>query len=234
MNPIILAVDVPSESEAKKLIETVGNRVGTYKIGSELFTKCGPEIVKSVRATGAQVFLDLKFYDIPNTVSKAIAAAAALDVQMLTIHVSGGRQMMENALKSSQESAIGSPPLVLGVTVLTSFNQAQLSETGLSLDIDKQVLLLAKLAVDSGLKGLVCSPLEIETLRKNIPNDVKLVTPGIRPPSASSDDQKRIMSPEEALRLGADYLVIGRPIYAAPNPAEAAENIYNSIQDFCD
>lgn len=234
MNPIILALDVPTETEANKLIEKVGNKVGAYKIGSELFTKCGPEIVNNVRSTGANVFLDLKFYDIPNTVSKAVAAAAALDIQMLTIHISGGRQMMEYALQASKESAINVPPLVLGVTILTSFNQTQLGETGLNLKIDEQVLLLAKLAVDSGLKGLVCSPLEIETLRKNIPEDVKLVTPGIRPPSASSDDQKRIMTPVEALELGADYLVIGRPIYAAPNPAEAADAIYKSIKGFCD
>lgn len=228
-NPIILALDVPSEDQAFHLIDTIGSNVGFYKIGSELFTKCGPDIVRKVRSTGASVFLDLKFYDIPNTVAKAVAAATQLDVQMLTIHTSGGKQMMEAAVKSAQDNAPDNPPLILGVTVLTSFNDQQLAETGMNTPISTQVTALAHLAVSSGLSGLVCSPLEIEPLRQSIPDHVKLVTPGIRPANAAKDDQKRIMTPSEAIHKGANYLVIGRPIYASPNPPQAAAQIKNSL-----
>jgi len=231
-NPIIAALDVPTAEAALKLAQEIAPAVGAFKIGKELFVSAGPDIVKKIRATGASVFLDLKFHDIPNTVAKAIAAATRLDVQMLTIHTSGGGEMMRAAEKSAQDTAkaAGStPPLVLGVTVLTSSNNETLAETGCEADTEKQVLRLAQLAVKSGLRGLVCSPLEITALRKILPASVQLVTPGIRTGTEKADDQKRTLTPREAMQAGASWLVVGRPIYAAENPRAAAEKILESI-----
>jgi len=232
-NPIIVALDVPSAEEALKLAELVAPAVGAFKIGKELFVAAGPDIVRRIRATGANVFLDLKFHDIPNTVAKAVASSVRLDVQMLTIHTSGGAEMMRAAEKSAHDTAagLGRPaPLVLGVTVLTSSNNATLAETGCEPDTEKQVLRLAQLAVQSGLRGLVCSPLEIAALRKILPLEVQLVTPGIRTGAEKTDDQKRTLTPREAIQAGANWLVIGRPIYAAADPRAAAESIFASLQ----
>ena len=231
-NPIIVALDVPSAESALKLAELVAPAVGAFKIGKELFVSAGPDIVKKIRATGASVFLDLKFHDIPNTVAKAVAAATRLDVQMLTIHTSGGGEMMRAAEKSAQDTAkaLGRPaPLVLGVTVLTSSNGETLSEIGCQTNVGHQVERLATLAVKSGLRGLVCSPLEIADLRQILPAEIQLVTPGIRTGAEKADDQKRTLSPREAIQAGASWLVIGRPIYAAENPRAAAEKILESI-----
>lgn len=231
-NPIIVALDVPSAEQALKLAGQVAPAVGAFKIGKELFVSAGPDIVKRVRATGASVFLDLKFHDIPNTVAKAVASAVRLDVQMLTIHTSGGGEMMRAAEKSAQDTAksLGLPaPLVLGVTVLTSFTNDTLAEIGCEADTEKQVTRLAQLAVKSGLRGLVCSPLEIVSLRKILPAHVQLVTPGIRTGAEKADDQKRTLTPREAIQAGASWLVVGRPIYAAENPRLAAEKILESL-----
>ena len=227
-NPIIVALDVPSSEQALKLAQELAPVVGAFKIGKELFVAAGPDIVKKIRATGASVFLDLKFHDIPNTVAKAVAAAVRLDVEMLTIHTSGGGEMMRAAEKAAHDTAKSmgfQPPLVLGVTVLTSFNNETLAETGCEPDTEKQVVRLAQLAVKSGLRGLVCSPLEIAALRKILPAHVQLVTPGIRTGAEKPDDQKRTLSPREAIAAGANWLVIGRPITASENPCAAAENI---------
>ncbi len=232
-NPIIAALDVPTAEQALKLAEQIAPAVGAFKIGKELFVSAGPDIVKKIRATGAAVFLDLKFHDIPNTVAKAIAAATRLDVQMLTIHTSGGSEMMRVAEKSAQATAeiLGvTAPLVLGVTVLTSSTNETLAEIGLAADTEKQVLRLAQLAVKSGLRGLVCSPLEIAALRKMLPAHIQLVTPGIRTGAEKADDQKRTLSPREAMQAGASWLVVGRPIYAAENPRVAAEKIWESCR----
>ena len=232
-NPIIAALDVSTAEQALKLAEQIAPAVGAFKIGKELFVSAGPDIVKKIRATGAAVFLDLKFHDIPNTVAKAVAAATKLDVQMLTIHTSGGGEMMRAAEKSAHDAAksLGlTAPLVLGVTVLTSSNNETLAEIGCEADTEKQVLRLAQLAVKSGLRGLVCSPLEIVTLRKILPPHIQLVTPGIRTGAEKTDDQKRTLSPREAIQAGANWLVIGRPIYAAENPLAAAEKILESIR----
>ena len=231
-NPIIAALDVPSAEQALKLAEQIAPAVGAFKIGKELFVSAGPDIVKRVRATGASVFLDLKFHDIPNTVARAVAAAIRLDVQMITIHASGGREMMRAAEQSARDTAqaLGLPvPLVLGVTVLTSSSSETLAETGCEADTEKQVLRLAQLAVKSGVRGLVCSPLEIAALRKILPGEVQLVTPGIRTGPEKADDQKRTLSPREAMQAGANWLVVGRPIYAAENPRLAAETILASL-----
>ncbi len=231
-NPIIAALDVPTADEAWKLAEQIAPAVGAFKIGKELFVAAGPDIVRRVRATGASVFLDLKFHDIPNTVAKAVASATRLDVQMLTIHTSGGSVMMRAAEKSAQDTAktLGrQAPLVLGVTVLTSSDNATLAEIGCEPDTERQVARLAQLAVKAGLRGLVCSPREIVALRKILPPDVQLVTPGIRTGAEKADDQKRTLTPREAIQAGANWLVIGRPIYAAENPRAAAEKILASL-----
>jgi orotidine-5'-phosphate decarboxylase len=232
-NPIIAALDVPSADQALKLALQIAPAVGAFKIGSELFTVAGPDIVKRIRATGANVFLDLKFHDIPNTVAKAVASAIQLDVQMLTIHTSGGAIMMQAAEKSAQDAAKfsgNSAPLVLGVTVLTSSTNETLAEIGCQSDTEKQVVRLAQLAVKSGLRGLVCSPLEITALRNILPSHIELVTPGIRTGEEKADDQKRTLSPREAVQAGASWLVIGRPIYAAENPRASAEKIFQSLR----
>jgi orotidine-5'-phosphate decarboxylase len=230
-NPIILALDVPSGSQAVELCRELAPALGAVKIGSELFTSAGPEIVREIRLSGLNVFLDLKFHDIPNTVAKAITTAVQLDVQMLTIHTSGGSEMMKAAEDAAQQSAASlgvKPPLVLGVTVLTSLDSNGISEIGFQANVGHQVERLAALAVKSGLRGLVCSPLEVALLRQIIPASIQLVTPGIRI-GPSQDDQKRTLTPNEALAAGANWLVIGRPIYAAENPGRAAEQILASL-----
>lgn len=232
-NPIIVALDVPSVDAALALVEQVAPVVGAFKIGSELFTSAGPDIVRQIRSTGAAVFLDLKFHDIPNTVAKAVAAATRLDVQMLTIHTSGGPEMMRAAEAAAQETArnLGRPvALVLGVTVLTSMDGNELASVGLPPNPGKQVERLAALAGGAGLRGLVCSPLELALLRQLLPATVQLVTPGIRGPGDAAGDQKRTLSAPEAIAAGANWLVIGRPIYAAENPRAAAEKILASLR----
>jgi orotidine-5'-phosphate decarboxylase len=231
-NPILVALDVPETRAAESLVQQLAPVVGGFKIGSELFTSAGPEIIRTIRATGAIVFLDLKFHDIPNTVAKAVAAATRLDVQMLTIHTSGGAEMMRAAETAAQETSSGAgwpAPLVLGVTVLTSMDGGTLSELGWKPDVGRQVERLAELAVRAGLRGLVCSPLEIARLRQVLPEAVELVTPGIRTGTEKADDQKRTLTPKQALDAGASWLVIGRPIYAARNPRKAAEMIAQSL-----
>ena len=231
-NPIIAALDVPTAEEALKLAQEIAPAVGAFKIGKELFTSAGPDIVKRVRAMGAAVFLDLKFHDIPNTVAQAVAAAVRLDVQMLTLHACGGSEMMRVAERSAQQTAqqLGrTAPLVLGVTVLTSHDAGSLAEIGCEPNVGQQVERLAQLAAKAGLRGLVCSPLELVALRQFLPVAMQLVTPGIRTGAEKADDQKRTLTPRVAIQAGANWLVIGRPIYAAPNPRLAAEQILASL-----
>jgi orotidine-5'-phosphate decarboxylase len=231
-NPILVALDVPSRETALQLVGQLAPVVGGFKVGSELFTSSGPEIIQAIRAKGATVFLDLKFHDIPNTVAKAVAAATRLDTQMLTVHTSGGLQMMRAAEEAAQETSrqTGRPaPLILGVTVLTSMDGGTLSELGWKSDVGKQVERLAELAMRAGLRGLVCSPLEIARLRQILPEAIELVTPGIRSGEEQADDQKRTLTAREAIEAGASWLVIGRPIYAAANPRRAAEAIAESL-----
>jgi orotidine-5'-phosphate decarboxylase len=231
-NPIIVPLDVPTRDEALALTEKLAGSVGAFKIGKELFVSEGPSIVREIRATGANIFLDLKFHDIPNTVAGAVRAATRLDVQMVTIHTCGGTDMMVAAEIAAQQEATAQgqqPPLVLGVTVLTSMDAEDINEVGTNGEVAPQVKRLAKLAATSGLRGLVCSPLEIEMLRAVLPPEVKLVTPGIRPATSDTQDQKRVMTPAQAMTAGADWLVIGRPITQADDPAAAAQAILDSI-----
>ena len=231
-NPIIVALDFPDAASALRLAERLTSVAGAFKIGKELFTASGPDIVRQFRAAGASVFLDLKFYDIPHTVAKAVEAATRLDVQMMTIHTSGGLAMMQAAEKAAQETArqLDRPaPLVLGVTVLTSMDAHDLAQTGVNSTPAEQVMLLAQLAAQSGLRGLVCSPQEITALRKVLPSTMQLVTPGIRPAGSEMGDQKRTLTPKEAIAAGANALVIGRPITGATNPQAAAQSILDSL-----
>jgi orotidine-5'-phosphate decarboxylase len=231
-NPILVALDVPSAEAALKLADALTPVAGGFKVGSELFSSAGPEIVRRLRAMGAPVFLDLKFHDIPNTVARAVAAVVQLDVQMLTVHVLGGSEMLKAAERAAQDAArqLGhAPPLVLGVTVLTSMDANALGEVGLEPNANLQVRRLADLAHRAGLRGLVCSPREAAEVRQLVPASTQLVIPGIRAASDPADDQKRTLTPREALDLGANWLVIGRPICAASNPRAAAESILATL-----
>jgi orotidine-5'-phosphate decarboxylase len=231
-NPIIVALDVPTGEQALKLAEELAPVAGGFKVGSELFTSAGPEIVRRIRGMGTPVFLDLKFHDIPNTVAKAVAAAVKLDIQMLTVHTTGGVDMLKAAEQVAQESAwqLGhTPPLVLGVTILTSLDGNVLSEIGLDPNVSRQVRRLTNMANKAGLRGLVCSPREVAEVRQMVPASTQLVTPGIRAGTEPADDQRRTLAPAEALSLGADWLVVGRPICAAEKPRAAAEQILKEI-----
>ncbi|MBM3824532.1 MAG: orotidine-5'-phosphate decarboxylase [Verrucomicrobia bacterium] len=224
-NPIIAALDVPTATQALEIAQAIAPHVGMFKVGGELFTRCGPSIVASIVELGRPVFLDLKFHDIPNTVRKSVGNAVALGVQMLTVHTSGGSAM----LAAAAEAARGKT-LVLGVTVLTSLDDNALRQVGVNGSVTGQVERLAQLAVQSGLQGLVCSPLEIQPLRRLVPGSTQLVTPGIRPSGAPrTDDQARTLSAREAMRAGANWIVVGRPIYAAPDPAAAAEKLEQEV-----
>lgn len=218
---LILALDVPTREQAAPLLRQLRGSLRWVKIGLQMFTAYGPDYVRAVADEGFNIFLDLKLHDIPNTVAKAVESLAPLPIGMLTIHTCGGREMMMAARQAQQQAK--PDLLLLGVTVLTSMDGNALEEVGVNAAPEKQVSRLAKLAVASGLRGLVCSPLEVALLRSQLTPDVQLVTPGIRPAGeAGGDDQKRIMTPAEAARVGSSYIVVGRPILKAKDPASAA------------
>lgn len=222
---IIVALDVPDARAADKLLNALGDSVTWIKIGLQLFTAEGPSLVRDIRNRGYKVFLDLKFHDIPNTAFGAVRSAVDLGVDMTTIHLFGGQPMIGTTV----EAAKGSPLLVLGVSVLTSFNQEQLTGIGVSNEVGDQVLQLVQLGYDVGLRGVVCSPHEIARLRKQFGDDLTIVTPGVRPAGSDKGDQQRVMTPSEAIKEGASYLVIGRPITGAADPAAAARKITEEI-----
>ncbi len=224
---LILVLDAPSPRAVAPALRQLQGTVRWVKIGLEMFTACGPDCVREVAGLGFQVFLDLKLHDIPNTVAKSVESVSQLPIGMLTLHTSGGREMMQWAVKAQQQHA--PKLLLLGVTVLTSTSAAGLAETGVSASPADQVVRLGRLAAESGLRGLVCSPLEIAPLRAALPADVTLVTPGIRPRDGKADDQTRVMTPAEAARTGANFLVVGRPIFSAPDPVAAARGILAEI-----
>jgi orotidine-5'-phosphate decarboxylase len=215
---IILALDLDSPDEALRWADRFGPRIGCYKVGLQLFSRSGPSLVRQLRQRQARVFLDLKLHDIPNTVAKAIAALIDLDVQFLTIHTLGGPSMIEAALRAA---APAPQTTLLGVTILTSLGDEEISALGFDHTASGQAVHLARLGVQYGLRGLVCSPLEVPLLRRQLDPDIKLITPGIRPAGADADDQTRTASPRRALDEGATHLVIGRPILAAPDPEAA-------------
>ena len=224
---IIVALDVPNLASAVSLVDDLGETITWVKVGLQLFTAEGPPVVHAMRTRGLKVFLDLKFHDIPHTALEAVRSAIALDAGMATIHLSGGSHMVRSAVEASQNS----PLLVLGVTVLTSMDDDQLNEIGVGRTAEEQVLELVALGRRCGLRGVVCSPLEVAALRSKFGNSLTIVTPGVRPSDASIHDQRRVMTPADALGAGADFLVIGRPITAAASPRAAAARLADEISE---
>jgi len=219
LSPIIVALDFPNADAALALAAQLDPAQCRVKVGKELFTRCGPSIVEALQAKGFDVFLDLKFHDIPNTTAMAVKAAAEMGVWMVNVHCSGGLRMMA-ACRNELDKLNGAKPLLIGVTVLTSMEREDLSGIGLDVEPQTQVLRLAGLAQEAGMDGLVCSAQEACVLKVAHPQ-LQLVTPGIRPAGSAEDDQRRILTPSQALQAGSDYLVIGRPISQAANPQQA-------------
>lgn len=227
---IIVALDYPEAAPALELAERLDPAMCRLKVGKELFVAAGPQLVRALVDRGHAVFLDLKFHDIPNTVAQACKAAARLGVWMLNVHASGGLVMMRAAREALEE--IWPRPRLIAVTVLTSLSRPDLAAIGLDLPPEEQVLRLARLSREAGLDGVVCSAREAEILRRELGPDFLLVTPGIRPPGSAGDDQQRVLTPIQALRAGADYLVVGRPITRAPDPVAALQRLHDEIAAF--
>ncbi len=231
---IVLALDVDSDKEALGIVDELGRAVGMFKVGHQLFTAYGPDIVRRVVGKGGRVFLDLKYHDIPNTVAKASAEAVKLGVSMFNVHTLGGADMMKAAAAAAKETAerLGcAMPILLGVTVLTSMDEQSLRrELKISRSLPRQVSHLAKMAQRCGMHGVVASPQEIKLLRRSVKPPFVILTPGVRPEWAARDDQKRIMTPAEAVSAGADYIVVGRPVLKARDRKEAVEKIVAEIE----
>lgn len=227
--PLIIALDYPTRELAEEFVQKISPQDCRIKIGKELFTRAGPAYVEELTTRGFEVFLDLKFHDIPNTVAGAVAAAADLGVWMVNVHASGGRRMMEAA--ANRLALLTQPPLLIGVTVLTSMSAEDLAETGVDVGPAQQVIRLARLASDAGLDGLVCSAQEAEELSRIFGPQMQLVTPGIRPANAAADDQRRVMTPTQAYMAGARHLVIGRPVTKADDPLAALAQIKQEIEE---
>ena len=225
---VIVALDYDNQADALAFVDKIDPNSCRLKVGKEMFTLYGPQFVKALHQRGFSVFLDLKFHDIPNTCSKAIRAAAELGVWMVNLHASGGEKMMSASREILQPYG-KDRPLLIGVTVLTSMEQNDLVDIGLDITPQQQVMRLAQLTKNSGLDGVVCSAQESSMLKAELGSEFKLVTPGIRPAGSAVGDQKRIMTPVEAIQAGSDYLVIGRPITTASNPADVLANINNTL-----
>ncbi len=225
---VIVALDCNSMDQALALVDSLDPQLCRVKVGKELFTACGPELVAAIKQRDFDIFLDLKFHDIPNTVAKAVAVAGDMGIWMLDVHASGGRAMME-AAASELDKFSGDRPLLIAVTVLTSLSQDDLQSIGIERSPEEQVSKLAFLAKESGLDGVVCSAAETHLLRSQIPENFCLVTPGIRRPEDASGDQKRVVGPVEAIKNGSDYLVVGRPITQAVSPLQALTEFNSAI-----
>jgi len=232
---LVLALDVDDFKKADELVGKLSDYVGVFKIGSQLFTVEGAKVVNMINEKRGKVFLDLKFHDIPNTVARAAEVATKLGVYIFNVHTSGGYEMMKAAAEATKKISVTlgiRKPIILGVTLLTSINQEILEkEIGIKKRLEEQVVHLAKLAKVAGLDGVVASSWEIKEIRKACGEDFVILTPGIRPAGKSSDDQKRVMTPREAIKLGSDFLVIGRPIRNASNPVEAAKEILREMEE---
>jgi orotidine-5'-phosphate decarboxylase len=226
---LIVALDVPDAASAARLVDQLGETCQWFKVGLELFVAAGPAVIEPLVARGHSVFLDLKLYDIPNTVAGAVRSASSLGVKMMTLHAAGGPAMLA-AAKSALDGVVN-PPELLAVTVLTSMDQAQVNAVGIERSPAEQVAVLARMGLEAGVRGFVCSPKEVAALRALTGPEGVLVVPGIRPAGAAIGDQKRIATPADALRQGASFLVVGRPITQAPDPAAAAEAILNEMAE---
>ena len=231
---IIVALDVATLEEAEDFVKILRPAIGIFKVGKQLFTRCGPGIIEMIHHHGGKVFLDLKYHDIPNTVARAVEEAAKLKVFMLTIHATGGLKMMQEAVASSLSSSPNSstpPPLIVAVTILTSLKQADLEAIGMDLPIEEAVTRLAVLAKQAGVNGVVASAQEAQRIKAACGNNFIIVTPGIRPQNTSLDDQKRAVTPKDAVRAGSTFMVIGRPILKANDPLKAAETIAREVEE---
>lgn len=228
---LIAALDVADRPAALAAVARLSGRVGYFKIGLELFTREGPRLVEEIRDRGEKIFLDLKLHDIPNTVRGAVRSACRLGIHMLTLHAAGGPAMLSAAREEAQAS--GSPPLLLAVTALTSLSPEDVSMIGVGLSVDQWVEQLADLAYGSGVRGIVASSRELPALRRKFGGAFQFVIPGIRPAGSASQDQSRTATPAEAIRSGADFIVVGRPILQAPDPAAAADAIVEEIRQAC-
>jgi orotidine-5'-phosphate decarboxylase len=233
-NKLIIALDVETAEEARRLFRLLGAEAGMFKVGSQLFTAAGADLVRELTGAGGRVFLDLKFHDIPNTVASACREVARLGVSLFNVHAAGGGEMMRRAAEATAETAERENlegPKLIAVTVLTSANAGVLRETGVAGELEAQVKRLAELAAASGLDGVVASPHEIEAVRSVVAReDFLLVTPGVRPANSPHDDQRRVLTPGEAVRAGADYIVVGRAILRAPDPQRAAREIVEEME----
>lgn len=232
---LVVALDVDSDTEALSIVAELQDLVGVFKVGHQLFTAYGPDIVRRVIGAGGHVFLDLKYHDIPNTVAKASAEAVKLGVSIFNVHSLGGLDMMKAAVESAKETALACSlplPTVLAVTVLTSMDEKSLrKELKITRSLQRQVAHLARLAQRAGMSGVVASPQEIKMLRRTIRGEFVILTPGVRPAWSGKDDQKRVMTPGEAVKAGADYIVIGRPVLNAPDRSEAVKKILEEIKE---
>jgi orotidine-5'-phosphate decarboxylase len=226
---LIVALDVPSAAQARQVVQTLGDTVSFFKIGKQLFTAEGPQLVRELVSSGRKVFLDLKFHDIPNTVAEAVRSAARLGVSMLNVHASGGSKMLKAAVEAAAQSE--TKPLVLAVTVLTSLSDHDLQEIGVSGGSLSQVMRLAALARNAGCGGVVASAREAHELRREMGAGFAIVTPGVRPSGAALGDQSRVLTPTDAIAAGADYLVVGRPILQASDPVAAANEILAEMEE---
>ena len=225
---LIVALDVPSATQARQIVQAIGDGATTYKIGKQLFTAEGPQLVRELIASGRKVFLDLNYHDIPNTVGAAVRSAAELGVTMLTVHASGGNKMLKAAAEAAAQS--DAKPTVLAVTVMTSLSDADLQEIGVPATVLTQVLRLGALARRAGCGGLVASAHEARELRRELGGGFAIVTPGVRPAGSAAGDQARVVTPRDAIAAGATYLVIGRPILESAYPAKAAADIVSEIE----
>jgi len=226
-SPIIVALDYPTPQPAFELLEKLDPQLCRVKVGKEMFTRMGPALVEACMSRGFDVFLDLKFHDIPNTVAGACRAGADMGVWMMNVHASGGRRMMQAAREAVDKSS--TETLLIAVTILTSFNEEELAEVGFSGGTADNVSRLAALARSSGMHGVVCSPQEARQLRSDLGDEFLLVTPGVRPPGSAAADQRRVMTPQDAMNAGSNHLVIGRPITAAEDPLQALHQIADSL-----
>jgi orotidine-5'-phosphate decarboxylase len=233
-NPIVVALDVDTAEQALGLVDRLRGSVGLFKVGKQLFTAAGPEIVRNILAKGEQVFLDLKFHDIPNTVAKAGIEAVRLGVTIFNVHALGGTKMLRAVVQEVNETAERERmrrPLILGVTILTSHTQESLTEVGIERRVEDEVVHLARLCAGAGIDGVVASPHEIVPIRQAVSDaNFVILTPGVRPAGTAANDQSRVMTPAEAIRAGANYLVIGRPITEAADPVRAARGILEEIE----
>jgi orotidine-5'-phosphate decarboxylase len=230
---LIFALDVASVAEAERLVRLLVKEVGLFKIGKQLFLHAGPPVVRMVRDRGGEVFLDLKFHDIPRTVAKAAAEATRMGVRMFDLHASGSLAMMRQTVTEVNRVCRNEGlrrPKILAVTVLTSLTREDLRRVGVQAGVESQVVRLARLAREAGMDGVVTSPLEIGRIRRECGRGFLIVTPGVRPESSDWDDQKRVLTPAEAIRAGADYIVVGKPIRDAPDPRAAAREIVAEIE----